>query len=1794
MAGTLTFKDSLGGSVAAFENGSVPVSMAVQGTVVASLTSPNDTLTFGGGVGGSITADLNLANPNTWTGAQTFSGGIGGSFAVNPGGTVTAGVWAGSKIPNSELSGPSVTTIAAGTGIGVASGGGVGPATISNAGVVTVNGLTGAPVIAGGVGATITAGGGTITVAFTGTSGVASVNGVTGNPVIAGGTGATVTVSGSTITVTPTAVPNTALAGPLVNEIVAGSGITIAPSGGTGTATISVSNFVWKGALGVPFVTVSAVGTSTSTLITVMNNGCNYGPDTPLTATCGLQEAENTGLSYYVTAGTYNLGTSLVVINSNKQIFCDPGAVINVASGVTFPTKDGWNGSTDWTQMVVFANCSNVDWYGGMLQNRNTTNNSISGFVFAGNTSNITVYSDTVQGMTRWAHWITGYAAIGTITADGNVSNISIICPTVVNCGNTTTPDGGFLKTDLNATTGSISGIFVLNPQGTGLNCMGIDFENDESSPGLLSNVRIIGGNLTASSTVSAAGVGLFVEAQHGLQSVSDIVFRDVKVNGFTAGSYLYTDNQRVTYDNVTFNSPLNGTIGVFILPDNASTLSVQNHFQILNTKVLGFTTAYEVDMVPGSSGVGVNDVTFVNCVADDNGAGRMTAGLKLVNGTSKWINTLHAVNCNFSQVAAGGTVLVESGYNSSYATDVIFDDCTGIPSTFSGGVSQIVAGTGVSLSPVGGTGTVTVSVTGFLPVGGAVTSLNGLQGSLTAIGGTGATVTTAGSTVIVTPTAVPNSALAGPLVAEIVAGTGITLSPVGGTGTVTINASGTLSASWNVVGGRPFYTFSPSTTADGSDFIAGSDLMNSFASCVATLCSTVTVGATLYMKPGTYTLNGPLFVTGTSEQQPLLVIADPEANFVIASSPPGWGIQCGSGTRRPHLIFASASYVEWRGGKFTSSVARASQIGYLGGIHIAGAVDHLTIRDTHIGEAVNGLSNFAIHATGGYVNGSGLPTGISTINAPSTGYSNIFLYDNRYNYCGGTGTALTGDGGGEGWHNDNNWGSLNGTIAPPCGPVFSKNSVGVNMPWYGLDVASGTTMVGLVSSIYVDGMSITLNPTVAGTLAIALQLEAGPYFSGGSPPMCNNVSITNSYFSGGWKNSIGYNWETITIENTTFANANNTGLFVTCGTGLLQNVQLIGVRCLNNNQKLSGAGAFNAGLTIGAVNATDTGTCNGVTVIGGDFSDYQATPTQKYGICPYNGSTMSVPAVVENITILSGYTAIGNTSAAVYSGSKAPVYSSGATSPVAAGVGIAVSTVTGTLTVSASNVPWDVGIGKIGYSVSPAGTSTAGITVPNNGADFGPDTTLGSTVPGVTGTPYTATNGINEAGAAAQIAKMPSNVYIYGGPNTTITVTSQVVFKNGVSYIGDGVQLCAGGGLLNPFTTDTTAVYFRGRVQGLVLNGNNYTGTTVFTIVNAQRSVFESVVVEGANATLTAVSVSSSPTTYANLNAWPQVVNVYGGTVTGITLGTVALGDTAGAFWVPSLGSITVSWSGKPLIWASNGIGWFLTSGTNGATSPWAGNYNCGGNNFIECTAETCSVGWIQYGLTSSTHVTDNHIHELYVHAANILGMGFVYASDTNTYDRLEMSLSSSANGTVGVNGTGAVMVALNMLNPTVEEYIYANHIYLCSLDTSYPAQQIGFQVGYNSTDANVCDNFMGVGSLTAVVVPESNGSRFYCYDFHEGQKMAYWGTGNYYTWYTESVSGTTTAYYYTNLPAFAKLANVTGGTGLTGITMNIGTGAAIPLGGTTGTYLLPPGATLNFTGATGKPTVQTLLLGP
>lgn len=72
---------------------------------------------------------------------------------------------------------------------------------------------------------------------------------------------------------------------------------------------------LWSGLTGAPFVNVSPVGTAQGY---PKNNGANYGPDTPGTTTCGIQEAITAGNPIYLLSGTFAI-TSEIILPANQR-----------------------------------------------------------------------------------------------------------------------------------------------------------------------------------------------------------------------------------------------------------------------------------------------------------------------------------------------------------------------------------------------------------------------------------------------------------------------------------------------------------------------------------------------------------------------------------------------------------------------------------------------------------------------------------------------------------------------------------------------------------------------------------------------------------------------------------------------------------------------------------------------------------------------------------------------------------------------------------------------------------------------------------------------------------------------------------------------------------------------------------------------------------------------------------------------------------------------------------------------------------------------------------------------------------------------------------------------------------------------------------------------------------------------------------------------------------------------------------------------------------------------------------
>ena len=157
--------------------------------------------------------------------------------------------------------------------------------------------------------------------------------------------------------------------------------------------------------------------------------------------------------------------------------------------------------------------------------------------------------------------------------------------------------------------------------------------------------------------------------------------------------------------------------------------------------------------------------------------------------GFTPAVNTTGAIVLGGTlNIASGGTnantrnlainnLLPAQGGSGSYVLTTNGSDASWQPPGGGGGVTQLVAGTNVTISPVGGTGIVTINASGGGGGGGVTQLIAGTNVTLSPAGGTG--------TVTISATAGAGG------VSQIVAGAGISVTPAGGTGTVTIAATG-------------------------------------------------------------------------------------------------------------------------------------------------------------------------------------------------------------------------------------------------------------------------------------------------------------------------------------------------------------------------------------------------------------------------------------------------------------------------------------------------------------------------------------------------------------------------------------------------------------------------------------------------------------------------------------------------------------------------------------------------------------------------------------------------------------------------------------------------------------------------------------------------------------------------------------------------------------------------------------------------------------------------------------------
>ena len=118
---------------------------------------------------------------------------------------------------------------------------------------------------------------------------------------------------------------------------------------------------------------------------------------------------------------------------------------------------------------------------------------------------------------------------------------------------------------------------------------------------------------------------------------------------------------------------------------------------------------------------------------------------------------------------------------------------------------------------------------------------------------------------------------------------------------------------------------------------------------------------------------------------------------------------------------------------------------------------------------------------------------------------------------------------------------------------------------------------------------------------------------------------------------------------------------------------------------------------------------------------------------------------------------------------------------------------------------------GKPYITVSAKGIVNGLSRYPNDGADFGPDTTLGATAPGQYGSPYTVTNGIMEAKEAIPKVKnlasgrmVPSGAIQIKFSGHPITISQPLLF-----FDDEFIQLISDDGLTLPIQPPNTPVVY-------------------------------------------------------------------------------------------------------------------------------------------------------------------------------------------------------------------------------------------------------------------------------------------------------------------------------------------------------------------------------------------------
>ena len=420
--------------------------------------------------------------------------------------------------------------------------------------------------------------------------------------------------------------------------------------------------------------------------------------------------ANGGGTIYISGPGTYHATATIAMAANgavaNVDVYFSTGAKVVIDTGVSFVTSIG---PDTYTKLFDWSNCSHVNVYNCYATDNDTTSaakNKVVCHYFGGNVSHLRFYDCYAKGFTRWMFFVNAYSSgvAGIGTQDGPCDDILFIRPVSVNCGNTTTPDGGFLKIGNNSGTavGSpyapVTNIGALQPDITGCNFAFIDMtpsnpSSDNVGAVVNGNYFIEGGQGQMTAGLSGNTFGLWIENAVNWTS-AQLRMRNVRIRNFVcdmngassgnaAACLLDNTANDVLVEGVTLKNATAG-YGISLVGRTGAGLAPMHgrNYVVRNCAIQNCATGIRVSATAGLAMDVIDGVLFDGVALDDTGTGNMTTGVLIATSTGatgKFLRNALFRNVDATHIAVGGTPFSNSVGSDPMEPSIQFERCPGI-----------------------------------------------------------------------------------------------------------------------------------------------------------------------------------------------------------------------------------------------------------------------------------------------------------------------------------------------------------------------------------------------------------------------------------------------------------------------------------------------------------------------------------------------------------------------------------------------------------------------------------------------------------------------------------------------------------------------------------------------------------------------------------------------------------------------------------------------------------------------------------------------------------------------------------------------------------------------------------------------------------------------------------------------------------------------------------------------------------------------------------------------------------